>query len=292
KIAEGCDRPCAFCSIPSFRGGLRSRSIDSLEREALGLALRGARELVLVAQDTTAYGSDLPDRASLATLLDRLARVEGPRWRRVLYAFPSAVDEALIERIAGGAACRYLDMPIQHVSDSVLRSMRRGMSGRLVRETVGRLLERVPGIALRTSVLVGYPGESDRDFEELRRFVGEGAFRHLGVFRFSPQEGTPAADLPDAVPDEVVLGRQQELLDLQEETVRARNASWTGRTIEVLVDGEDGEGTWARTEGDAPEIDGAVLLPPGSGAPGDFLRVRVAGAAGATLFAEPAPSGA
>jgi ribosomal protein S12 methylthiotransferase len=287
KIAEGCDRPCAFCSIPSFRGGLRSRSSSSLEREARGLVLRGARELVLVAEDTAAYGSDRGGGESLATLLDRLAAIEGARWLRILYAYPSAVDDSLIDRLANGPACRYLDMPIQHVSDSVLRAMRRGMSGRAVREVVGKLRERVPGVALRTSVLVGYPGETEGDFEELARFVEESAFRHLGVFRFSPQEGTAAAALPEAVPEELARERAQRLLDLQEGIVEKRNAELLGTTTLVLIDAEDEEGTWARTEADAPEIDGAVLLPRGGGDPGDFVRVRIDGAAGETLFARP-----
>ncbi|MFH1681135.1 MAG: 30S ribosomal protein S12 methylthiotransferase RimO [Candidatus Eisenbacteria bacterium] len=286
KIAEGCDRPCAFCSIPAFRGPLRSRSIGSLEREARSLAARGARELVLVAQETTAYGKDLGDGSGLPALIDRLHRIEKIRWVRVLYAYPSEIGGALIERLADGRACRYLDIPAQHASDRMLRAMRRGMSGSTVRGALERLRTRVPGIALRSSLLVGFPGETDADFDELLRFAEEAAFEHLGVFRFSPQEGTEAASLPNPVPDDLAEERMRMLLDLQERIVERRTRGLIGRSIEVLVDGEDEEGVWARSESDAPEIDGAVILPRGSGAPGDFLRARITGAAGPVLFAE------
>jgi len=287
KIAEGCDRPCSFCSIPLIRGRQRSRSLESLEREARILAARGARELVLVAQETTAYGNDLGDRATLPALIDRLAAIEGIPWVRVLYTYPSEIDNSLIERLADGRACRYLDVPVQHASDRMLQAMRRGMSGRAVRTIIGKLRARVPGIALRSSLLVGFPGETDEDFEELLRFAEEAAFEHLGVFRFSRQEGTEAAALPDPVPEELARERAQTLLDLQERIVDAGTARFVGRTLPVLVDSEDEEGVWGRTERDAPEIDGAVLLPAGAGAPGDFLEVRITGAAGSTLFAEP-----
>jgi ribosomal protein S12 methylthiotransferase len=288
KIAEGCDRTCAFCSIPAFRGPLSSRSPGSLVREAHTLAARGAREIVLVAQETTAYGKDLGGDASLPLLIDRLAEIEGIRWVRVLYAYPSAVDDALIDRLADGRASAYLDMPVQHVSDAVLRRMRRGTPGRVVRETVARVRERAPGAALRTSLLVGFPGETDADFEELLAFAREAAFEHLGVFRFSPQEGTEAAALRDPVPEAVARERAQRLLDLQETIVEDRARRALGTRPLVLVDREDEEGVWGRTEADAPEIDGAVLLPRGSASAGDFLHVHITEASGATLFGEPA----
>jgi ribosomal protein S12 methylthiotransferase len=288
KIAEGCDRTCAFCSIPAFRGPLSSRSPASLVREARALAARGAREIVLVAQETTAYGKDLAGGASLPLLIDRLAEIEGIRWVRVLYAYPSAVDDALIERLADGRASAYLDMPVQHVSDAVLRRMRRGTPGRTVREAVARVRARAPGAALRTSLLVGFPGETDADFEELLVFAREAAFEHLGVFRFSPQEGTEAAALPDPVPEAVARERAQRLLDLQETIVEDRVRRALGTRPLVLVDREAEEGVWGRTEADAPEIDGAVLLPPGSASAGDFLHVHITEASGATLFGEPA----
>ncbi|MFH1278359.1 MAG: 30S ribosomal protein S12 methylthiotransferase RimO [Candidatus Eisenbacteria bacterium] len=287
KVAEGCDRPCAFCSIPSFRGGLASRTLDSLEREARGLALRGAKEIVIVGQETTAYGKDLGEDASLATLLDRLHPIEGLRWVRILYAYPTAVEDDLIERLAAGKACRYIDVPIQHVSDSLLRAMRRGTSGKGVRETIRRLREGVPCIAIRTSLLVGFPGESSEDFDELRRYVEETAFDRLGVFRFSPQEGTVAATLPDPVPEEVALERQQILTDLQEAIADERGRALVGTRTEILVDEADEKGVWGRTESDAPEIDGAVFLPGVTAKPGDFLHVRITEAGGSTLIAEP-----
>lgn len=286
KIAEGCDRPCAFCSIPSFRGGLASRTLDSLEREARGLALRGAKEIVLVGQETTAYGKDLGDGTALALLLDRLHEVDGLRWVRLLYAYPTAVGDDVIERLAAGKGCRYIDVPIQHVSDSVLRNMRRGTSGAGVRETIRRLREGVPGIAIRTSLLVGYPGETEEDFDELRRYVEETAFDRLGVFRFSSQEGTAAATLPDPVPEEVALERQQILTDIQETIADERGRALVGARTEILVDEADGKGVWGRTEADAPEIDGAVFLPGAAAKPGDFIHVRIVEAGGSTLIAE------
>jgi len=286
KIAEGCDRPCAFCSIPSFRGSLRSRSLDSLLRETALLAERGAREVVLVGQETTAYGRDLGNGTSLATLVDGLSEVPGIRWVRILYAYPTAVDDALIELLAGGRACRYLDMPIQHISDPLLRRMQRGTPARVIRETVEKLRRRVPGITLRTSVMVGFPGEGEEDFDELRRFLEETRFERLGVFRFSPQEGTAAAGLPGAVPEEVAEERRQVLVDLAEETLEENGLAAVGEDREVIVDDTGSDGLWCRTEADAPEIDGAVLLPGAEGKPGDFLDVRIIDSRSSILIGE------
>lgn len=287
KIAEGCGRKCSFCTIPSFRGDRSvSRSPESLVREANALAGRGAKEICLISQETTSYGNDLPGDVSLASLIDSLSLIESVRWLRILYAYPSTIGDVLIQRIVEGKICRYIDIPVQHISDRILRSMKRGMTGRDIRTVLERLRTGVPGIALRTSVLVGYPGETKEEFRCLRDFLEEFAFDHLGIFRFSPQEGTVAAGLPDPVPDEVALERHQELTDLQERIVQERNDARIGSETEILVDSVDEEGVWGRTESDAPEIDGAVLIPRGDAEPGDFLRVRITEAGGSLLVAE------
>ncbi len=293
KIAEGCNRPCAFCSIPSFRGKLASRTVPSLVQEMRGLALRGASEIILIGQETTAYGNDRNDGSSLPALFDEIMTIEDLRWVRLMYAYPSAVSDELIDRLGQGNICSYLDMPIQHASTSVLKNMRRGMSGNVIRETVARLRERVPGLTLRTTVMVGFPGETDADVAELIEFVKEARFDHLGVFPFSPQEDTHAATLPDPVPEDVARDRQQMVLDAQEEIAYARTQRLVGTTQTVLIDEFiDGE-THARTEMDAPEIDGVVTIPGYAGAPGTYLEVEIEEAYGPTLVARaPSPAGA
>ncbi|MBN1825908.1 MAG: 30S ribosomal protein S12 methylthiotransferase RimO [Candidatus Eisenbacteria bacterium] len=286
KIAEGCGRTCTFCSIPSFRGTrLESRPAESLEREARALAARGARELVLVAQETTAWGRDLGEPAGLAGLIDRLAEVREVRWIRVLYGHPETVDDLLLDRLASGAACRYLDVPIQHVSDRMLRLMGRGMTGDDLRRKIARIRERAPEITLRSEIMVGFPGESEADFFELRNYIAETAFDRLGVFRFSPQEGTAATRLPDPVPEETARERHQELVTLQEEILEERGRRLVGARLDVMVDGGDEDGLWARSEADAPDIDGAVLIPGESAPAGTFLEVEITEAGGALLVA-------
>lgn len=286
KISEGCDRPCAFCSIPSFRGGMASRSLNSLQREAKRLADLGAREAVLIGQETTAYGNDLHDGSSLPMLLDRMRTIDQLRWVRLLYAYPTGVTAELVDRLGRDNICRYIDMPVQHVSTEVLRRMRRGTSGDQVRRCIDTIRSSPHDITIRSTVLVGFPGETEKDLQQLADFVREIRFNHLGVFRFSPQEDTAAASLDDPIPVDVAKERQQEILDIQNSVMEERGAERIGSRHTVIIDEiREGE-TWCRTEGDAPEIDGVVILSGIAGAPGDFLEVEIEDARGPVLFGE------
>ena len=289
KIAEGCDRPCAFCIIPKLRGAQRSRAPESVEAEVRGLCERGCREVNLVAQDLTHYGRDLPDRPTLAALLSRLARVPGLRWLRLHYLYPSAVTDELLEVVAAEpAVVKYFDMPIQHIDDGVLKTMRRGHTARTIREVVDKMRARVPGAILRTTLIAGHPGETERAFEALAAFVREIEFDRLGVFPYSREEGTVAALLPGRVPPREAERRRRELLRLQRGIAKRKQTALLGREIEVLVEGPSDESEYllqGRWWGQAPEIDGAVYLADGDAAPGQMVRARVTGAADYDLAA-------
>jgi ribosomal protein S12 methylthiotransferase len=281
KISEGCDHTCSFCAIPSFRGRQRSRGIESIVAEAARLAGGGCVELNLIAQDTTDYGSDRGDGASLARLLEALDRIEELRWIRVLYAYPNRITPDFIAALAGARrVARYLDLPLQHADAGMLRAMRRGGSGASHLRLIGSLRAAVPGIALRTTLIVGFPGETGPRFKALCRFVEEARFDHLGVFTYSEEKGTPAAALPDDVPPGVKEERRARIMEIQEGIASRRNASLVGATIEVLVDGPHEESDFllcGRTEGQAPEIDGGVILTdsPRPLHPGEFVMVRI-----------------
>ncbi|MCL6639652.1 MAG: 30S ribosomal protein S12 methylthiotransferase RimO [Firmicutes bacterium] len=281
KIAEGCDNRCSYCIIPEIRGPYRSRAAQDVLQEAADLAGRGARELILVAQDTTRYGTDLYGKPALAGLLEELARLEGVVWLRLMYAYPSLVNGGLIETIArNDKICRYLDMPLQHVSDSILKKMNRRSRQKDVVNLVRELRSAVPGIALRTSFIVGFPGETGDDFEELLDFIKTTRFDRVGVFAYSPEEGTPAALMPDQVSEEVKAERKERAMLLQQEISLERNAAKMGEEMTVLIEGRArGKDVYhGRGEGDAPEIDGKVFVRSDAGLkPGDFVRVRVTG---------------
>ena len=283
KIAEGCDNACAFCIIPKLRGAQRSRPIDDLLAEAAALAAQGTVELSLVAQDLTAYGYDLPGKIRLHHLLPELAKVDGIRWLRLHYAYPRDVPDALVEVIAREPKIvKYLDMPLQHASDRLLRTMKRGRDAAFLRELLARLRARVPGIALRTSLIVGLPGETEADFDELEAFVGEQRFERLGVFEFSPEEGTPAAEMADQVPDELKRARRERIMAIQQRISRAHQRAMIGRTLEVLVEGraEETEHLLAgRHAQQAPEIDGITYINDGVGFPGELVTVEITDAA-------------
>jgi ribosomal protein S12 methylthiotransferase len=279
KIAEGCDRPCAFCIIPKLRGPQRSRTIDDVVAEATQLVARGTREINLVAQDLTKYGDDLAQPTNLAALLRRVARVPGLRWVRLHYAYPTAVTDELIDVIAEEPTIvKYLDVPFQHVDDVVLKRMRRGHTAKVLHTLVEKLRARVPGIAIRTTFLVGHPGESEEAFARLAGFLSESKFDRLGVFTFSPEEGTASVALDDTVPKKIAEARRTQLMRLQRKLSRARQKEMVGREIEVLVEGVSDEseyllqGRWA---GQAPEIDGTVYLSDGTARAGDFVRAKV-----------------
>jgi ribosomal protein S12 methylthiotransferase len=288
KVSEGCDHACSFCIIPAIRGRHESRSMEDVLREAARLAAEGTVEINLIAQDLTAYGRDRRDGSSLALLLRALAvRVPTIRWLRLLYAYPASVTDELLEVIAGEpAVCRYLDMPLQHIADRVLRAMRRERSGRAVRTLLARIRTAVPGIALRSSFIVGFPGETEDDVRELCEFLEEAAFDRVGVFRYSAEEGTPAATAPGQVPAAVAEARWERVMAVQAEVARRRAAAEVGRIVEVLVEGAARDGRLlGRTATQAPAIDGVVRLA-GVAAPGDLVRARVTGAEVYDLHAE------
>jgi ribosomal protein S12 methylthiotransferase len=279
KIAEGCDNDCAFCIIPRLRGPQRSRPVDDLVAEAEALAAQGTVELSLVAQDLTAYGHDLPGKVKLHHLLPALCRVEGIRWLRLHYAYPRDVPEALLEVLAGEPKIvKYLDLPLQHSSDRLLRTMRRGRDARFLRELLARLRARVPGIALRTSLIVGLPGETEDDFQDLLRFVEEQRFERLGVFEYSREEGTSAAELPDQVPQAVKRARYEQVMERQQDISRDHQQALIGRRLEVLVEGASEETEHllvGRHAQQAPEIDGLTYVNEGLAYPGELVTLEV-----------------
>jgi ribosomal protein S12 methylthiotransferase len=279
KISEGCDNACAFCIIPRLRGPQRSRPAEDLVAEAEALAASGTLELSLVAQDLTAWGQDLPGRPRLEALLAGLGRVEGLRWIRLHYAYPRDFPDALVEVIAREPRIvKYLDMPLQHASDRLLRSMKRGRPSRWLRELLATLRARVPGIAIRTSLIVGLPGETERDFEELLGFVREQRFERLGVFEYSREEGTAAAAMPGQVPARLKRRRLERVMEAQREIAREQQRSLVGRRLEVLVEGraEETEHLLAgRHAQQAPEIDGLTYVNEGVAYPGEIVTVEI-----------------
>ena len=293
KVSEGCDHRCSFCIIPHIRGRHESRPVDDVLGEAARLAREGTVEANLIAQDLTAYGRDRRDGSSLAGLLRAIAlRVPELRWVRLLYAYPASVTDELLEVVATEAAvCRYLDMPLQHISDRMLRAMRRERSGREVRRLLARIRAAVPGIALRSSFIVGFPGETEDDVRELCDLLEETELDHVGVFPYSQEEGTPAAAMAGQVPVRVRRERRARVMAVQQAVVARRLRARIGTTEEVLVEGEIGPGRLrGRVRSQAPAIDGAVRLttvPNGSRpTPGDVVTARVTGFEGYDLLAE------
>ncbi len=279
KVSEGCDNACAFCIIPKLRGPQRSRAIDDVVGEAAALAAQGTIELSLVAQDLTAWGYDLRGRPKLHDLLRELVKVDGVRWIRLHYAYPRDLPDALVEVVAREPRIvKYLDMPLQHSSDRLLRAMKRGRSSQFLRDLLAKLRARVPGIALRTSLIVGLPGETEEDFDDLLRFVEEQRFERLGVFEFSPEEGTPAAEMRRQVPDAVKRARYARVMELQQGISRDHQRAMIGRRLEVLVEGrsEETEHLLAgRHAQQAPEIDGLTYVNDGVASPGEIVTVEV-----------------
>jgi len=264
KIAEGCDHPCTFCVIPNLRGKFRSRRFESVVAEAEQLVARGVREITLIGQDTTCYGEDLGLRDGLATLLDTLARIPNLKWLRFLYAYPNRITSKLLDTIAShDNICKYLDLPLQHASPDVLKRMKRGASAEIFLKTLHKVRAAVPGIALRTSFIVGFPGESLRDFEVLEEFIGEAKFDWLGVFNYSHEEGSAAYPIDSQVPHRTIESRRRRLMKLQQSISRRAKKNWVGRELNLLAEGPSAETPllWeARTEFHAPEIDGKVFI--------------------------------
>lgn len=271
KISEGCEHPCTFCIIPKLRGDFRSRRLGSILNEAEKLAAQGVKELVLIAQDSTWYGQDLGIKDGLATLLKSLAKVEGIEWVRFLYSYPSRLSNAVLDVIAQESKlCKYVDIPLQHASTRMLKAMKRPGNREFVEKLVMRMRERVPGIALRTTFIVGFPGETEEDFQELMDFCKAMEFDHLGVFTYSDEEGTPAYELADKVPLRTAQARQRKLMAQQAKISRRRNKKMIGQKVKVFFEGPSKESDllWqGRTEFQAPDIDGCILI---NDAPEDF----------------------
>ena len=290
KIAEGCNRGCSFCAIPSFRGKQRSRTIEDLVREAGILAAAGVVELNLISQDTIAYGRDLPKRESLAELLAALAEVDGIRWVRAHYLYPENLSDSLIEVIAEHEkVLPYIDMPLQHASDSMLRAMRRGHGGDRMYKVVERLRRSIPDLVFRTTFIVGHPGETEKDFEELRSFLQWAELDHVGVFMYSEEEGTPSGDMADTVDPDVIEARRDELMSVQRPISRERLELRVGTELDVLVEGVSDESDLllqGRWWGQAPEVDGSVYLANGIAQAGEIRRVLVTEAADYDLMAD------
>lgn len=281
RISEGCDHICTFCAIPKMRGKNRSKPADVLVEETRNLVRSGVREVVVVAEDSTAWGLDLSRRRRIHELVEQLADVEGLAWLRLMYAYPHTVDSRLTRVLREqDRVVPYLDIPIQHISTRMLRAMKRGVSSEQVSGILWRLREEVPGIAVRTTLITGFPGETEEDFRELMRFVEEYRFERLGVFPFSREEGTPAHDLPDQVDPEVAEDRRARLMALQKGILDDHNRRRVGQTLKVLVDGRSpqGEGFAGRTYADAPEVDCVVKLPAATDLhSGDLIQAEIVG---------------
>ena len=290
KISEGCDRPCSFCAIPLMRGKHVSKSIEDLVTEAKNLVRDGVKEIMLIAQDSTFYGIDLYGERKLSELLDRLSDVEGLEWIRLHYAYPSKFPfDILPVTNSKPNICKYLDIPIQHISDNVLKSMRRGITKRRTEEVLDRIKDEVKDIALRTTLLVGHPGEYDQDYAELEEFVRRYEFNRLGVFTYSHEEGTHAGTLEDHVIQSVKDSRAEGIMDIQHDISLANNLKLVGTDQKVLIDRIEGEFYMGRTQFDSPEVDNEVLIPIDSGyiRVGDFVNTKIIEAEAFDLIAKP-----
>ena len=275
KIAEGCDNGCSFCSIPLMRGLQKSRTIPAIMDETERLVSNGTRELLVIAQDTTSYGWDLETKVYLSDLLRELNTINNLEWIRVHYAHPAHLSQRIIDAMADcDKVCNYLDMPIQHAADTILKSMKRGLGQDGIRNRINRLRSAIPEIAIRTTLIVGYPGETENDFNSLRGFVEEMKFDRLGIFTYSEEEGTGAAHLDDNIPRQVKDDRKNILLDIQHEISLDRNESFVGKTLKVLVDQEGENVSVGRTEYDSPEIDYIVHIQ-GKVDKGNFVSVKI-----------------
>jgi len=290
KISEGCDRPCSFCAIPIMRGVHRSKPLESIIQEAKNLVGRGVKELILIAQDLTYYGLDLYKERKLAFLLESLAGIEGLEWIRLQYAYPSQFPMDALDIIRDyPQICNYLDMPLQHISDPMLKSMRRGITQKRTLQLLDEIRNRVPGIALRTTLISGYPGETEKDFEELIQFVESQRFERLGIFTYSHEEQTHAHTLEDDVPEEIKQERSEMIMEIQQGISFEKNQAWVGKETKIIVDRKEGEYWIGRTEFDSPEVDNEVLILAKDYylKPGNFYQVKIDKAEHFDLFAHP-----
>ena len=288
KISEGCDNPCSFCAIPIMRGGHSSRSYEDILIEANHLAQQGVKEIILVAQDSTYYGLDLYGERKLANLLDKVAQVRGIEWVRLMYAYPAKFPLDILPIIAHhDTICKYIDMPIQHITDKVLKSMRRGITKRATLDLINKIRETIPNISLRTTLIIGYPNEGENEFQELMEFVEEVKFDRLGVFAYSKEDNTTAFDLEDPIPEELKQERMERIMQLQQRISSDKNDKLIGTYERVFVEAEtEGEYT-ARSYRDAPEVDGQVYIKTDKVIKvGDFVDVKIVDATDYDIFAE------
>ena len=290
KISEGCDRPCSFCAIPLMRGAHISTPIEALVTEAEKLAAKGVKELILIAQDITYYGLDLYKKRALADLLRALVKVEGIEWIRIHYAFPTGFPMDVIEVMKEEPKiCNYLDIPLQHISDPILASMKRGTTQEKTTKLLKKFREAMPEMAIRTTLIVGYPGETQADFEALKSFVKEMRFDRLGCFTYSHEENTTAYDLEDDVPEEVKLARANEIMEIQSQISWELNQEKIGKTFRCLIDRKEGNYFVGRTEYDSPDVDNEVLIDAKKHyvKTGDFVEVKIIDATDYDLYGEP-----
>ncbi|MCP4684380.1 MAG: 30S ribosomal protein S12 methylthiotransferase RimO [bacterium] len=285
KISDGCDRPCTYCAIPGMRGRFRSRPKDSIVNEARYLAENGKKELILVSQEATLWGYDLPDRPTIKGLLEALDAIEEVRWIRLMYLYPAQVNDELIRHLAAtNKTLDYFDLPLQHVNTDILRAMKRQFDRSQTDGLMSRIRELSPEAVLRTTMIVGFPGETEEQFEELMDFVIEQRFDRLGVFAYSPEEGTPAEQMPDQIPEKVKTERVDRIMSLQREIAFEKNNSLIGNVKEVIIDSvKAGESAVGRTKGDCPEIDQEVMVSGEASEVGDICRVRIEGVEGYDL---------
>ena len=261
KISEGCDNPCSFCAIPLMRGKHKSKPIELMLRETKSLAKKGVKEIIIIGQDTTDYGIELYGKRNASELLNAISEIDGIEWIRLLYAYPSHFPDDLIEAIANNPKiCKYIDIPLQHISDNVLKSMRRGITKRRTKELLYSLKDRIPDLTLRTTFITGYPAETEKDFDELCEFIKEFEFDRFGAFTFSVEENTPSYLLGDPIPQEIKEERKAILMELQRDISLKKNENLIGKKLKVIIDNKEGEYFIGRTEKDAPEVDGEVLI--------------------------------
>lgn len=290
KIAEGCDKCCTYCIIPKVRGRYRSIPMENLIAQGRHLAANGIKELILVAQETTLYGIDIYGKKSLPALLEKLSKIEGLKWIRILYCYPEEITDELINAIKDlPKVCHYLDIPVQHGADSVLKRMGRHTNRAELEKIIQKLRHKIPDIALRTTIITGFPGETDSEFEELKDFVKKNRFDRLGVFTYSQEEDTKAADMPEQLPEEIKESRRSEIMELQQQIAFEKSTSLTGREMDLIVEGylPEDEVYICRTYMDAPDVDGYVFVETNwQLMSGDFIKARITGSEGYDLTGE------
>ncbi len=288
KIAEGCDRRCSFCAIPGIRGGHASRPSADIIKEAEGLVAQGVKEIIVISQDTTYYGLDIYKRRKIAGLLNSLSAVNPDGWIRLHYAYPDGFPNDLTSVILDHSnICKYIDIPLQHINDRILRSMKRGLSSAGTRNLIEKIRKEIPGVTIRTSFIVGYPGETEKEFRELFDFIREAEFDRLGVFTYSHEEGTPASKLRDGVSPKIKQQRADTIMELQETISLKKNLGMVGRKIKILIDRKEGDYYIGRSQGDSPEIDNEILVPVAGNKlkTGTFSEVNITAAESFDLYA-------